>query len=110
MIGIELKQTGQESSRGVIQSTQISFVCTLHWGTLFREQILCSEYLLVLNCLKQQSILFPYKSVSMFQPSLLFAITQNRLSDTQCLSGWTFLEKINIMCLPKKKIDLNISK
>lgn len=49
MIGVELNQTGQEGSRGAIQSTQMPSVCSLCWTTLFREQILCSEYLLVLN-------------------------------------------------------------
>lgn len=40
MIGVELNQTGQEGSKGVIQSTQISFVCSLHWKSLFRKQML----------------------------------------------------------------------
>lgn len=49
MIGVELNQTGQEGSRGAIQSTQMPSVCSLCWTTLFLEQILCSEYFLVRN-------------------------------------------------------------
>lgn len=97
MTGVELNQTGQEGSKGVIQSTQFGIVGTLKWIGLFRKQKLAQNIYLTELLKVLQFIMFSYQLVSVLPTFLLVVIAQHKY----CMSGG------NIHCTKEFSLPLS---